>query len=155
MSYIKTTWQTGDTVTAEKLNHAENGIENANQNALPSVSSTDNGDVLTVVEGAWAKAAPSGGGGVFVVHTTFDDSEYSYTTDKTWTEIFTALSSGTPGLLLMSEDPTNMIISVPIIYVQKNTNEFYVDVLNAVNTDGINLRFAAESADGYCVWIDE
>lgn len=30
---------------------------------LPAVTSEDNGDVLTVVEGAWAKAAPSGGGG--------------------------------------------------------------------------------------------
>ena len=28
--------------------------------SLPSVSSTDNGDVLTVVNGAWDKAAPSG-----------------------------------------------------------------------------------------------
>lgn len=28
---------------------------------LPEVTSADNGDVLTVVEGAWAKAAPSGG----------------------------------------------------------------------------------------------
>lgn len=26
MAYEKTNWQTGDTVTAEKLNHAENGI---------------------------------------------------------------------------------------------------------------------------------
>lgn len=30
---------------------------------LPSVTSDDNGDVLTVVEGAWANAAPSGGSG--------------------------------------------------------------------------------------------
>ena len=29
MSYNKTTWQTGDIVTAEKLNNIENGIENA------------------------------------------------------------------------------------------------------------------------------
>lgn len=29
---------------------------------LPSVTSDDNGDVLTVVNGEWAKAAPSGGG---------------------------------------------------------------------------------------------
>lgn len=28
---------------------------------LPTVSATDNGDVLTVVEGAWAKATPSSG----------------------------------------------------------------------------------------------
>lgn len=26
MSYTKTNWQTGDTITAEKLNHAEQGI---------------------------------------------------------------------------------------------------------------------------------
>ena len=28
MSYVKTTWQTGDTITAEKLNNADN-IANA------------------------------------------------------------------------------------------------------------------------------
>lgn len=37
-----------------------------NSGGLPSVTSDDNGDVLTVVEGAWAKAAPSGGGVVFL-----------------------------------------------------------------------------------------
>lgn len=36
-------------------------IENkSGGSSLPSVSSTDNGDVLTVVNGAWDKAAPSG-----------------------------------------------------------------------------------------------
>ena len=29
MSYSPTNWQTGDTVTAEKLNHMETGIDNA------------------------------------------------------------------------------------------------------------------------------
>lgn len=29
MAYVKTTWQTGDVITAEKLNHAEGGIEAA------------------------------------------------------------------------------------------------------------------------------
>lgn len=30
MSYTKTVWETGDTITSEKLNNAENGIEAAN-----------------------------------------------------------------------------------------------------------------------------
>lgn len=31
MSYTPTNWQTGDTITAEKLNNMEGGIENANE----------------------------------------------------------------------------------------------------------------------------
>ena len=34
MSYNKTTWANGDTITAEKLNNIENGIENAGGGAL-------------------------------------------------------------------------------------------------------------------------
>lgn len=30
MAYVKTVWETGDVITAEKLNHAENGIATAN-----------------------------------------------------------------------------------------------------------------------------
>ena len=33
---------------------------------LPAVTSSDNGDVLTVVNGEWDKASPSGGGGVSI-----------------------------------------------------------------------------------------
>ena len=29
MAYEKQTWQNGDTITAEKLNHMEDGIENS------------------------------------------------------------------------------------------------------------------------------
>ena len=46
-------------------------IEEGGGAALPEVSATDNGDVLTVVEGEWAKAAPAGGG--LVVETEFLD----------------------------------------------------------------------------------
>lgn len=52
MAYVKQTWECGDIVTAEKLNHMEDGIDNAQ---LPNVTSDDNGDVLTVVNGEWDK----------------------------------------------------------------------------------------------------
>lgn len=37
MSYTKTNWQTGDVVSAEKLNHAENGIELGCTNGFDAV----------------------------------------------------------------------------------------------------------------------
>ena len=46
-------------------------------NELPIVTAADNGDVLTVVEGAWAKAAPSGGGLTPHIHFSRDGSTYT------------------------------------------------------------------------------
>lgn len=68
MSYTPTQWQTGDTITAEKLNHMEDGIA----------------------------AAASGGGSsnVLIVHGTIDPSgegqEFPMTIDKTADEIVAA-----------------------------------------------------------------
>lgn len=60
MAYTKQTWTTGDTITASKLNHMEDGI------------------------------AEGGGGGALIV------TEVDSTLDKTFAEIYNALSSGTP-----------------------------------------------------------
>lgn len=40
MSYTPTTWQTGDTITAEKLNNMESGIENANNPFVVTLTPT-------------------------------------------------------------------------------------------------------------------
>lgn len=45
MAYVKTTWQTGDVITAEKLNHAEGGIE-AHDPFIVIESDTDTGTAL-------------------------------------------------------------------------------------------------------------
>ena len=45
MSYEKQTWTTGDTITAEKLNHIENGIEN---NGTLVVNAVESGDIITL-----------------------------------------------------------------------------------------------------------
>ena len=66
MSYEKQTWQTGDVITASKMNHMEDGI-----------------------------AGAGGSGGLTVVFTT-EDGGSSYTADKTFQEVYTALTDMTP-----------------------------------------------------------
>ena len=61
---------------------------------LPTVTSDDNGDVLTVVEGAWGKAAPSGGGSGVMVVTISTNDENVGVANKTAGEIWAAMSEG-------------------------------------------------------------
>ena len=76
-------------VAITQLEHTSPAVE------LPKVTSTDNGDVLTVVEGKWAKAVPSGGGGgSFLVTITWDETSSEYVSDKTYAEITAAFESG-------------------------------------------------------------
>lgn len=64
MAYTPTEWQTGDIVTAEKLNKMEGGIENA------------------------------GGGGNLVATVTFNESENYFTLDKSWQDIKAVFDAG-------------------------------------------------------------
>ena len=58
MAYNKTTWAAGDTIDADKLNNIEDGVEAAF--VAPSVSGSDNGKLLGVSGGKWAKiSAPT------------------------------------------------------------------------------------------------
>ena len=72
---------------------------------LPAVTAEDDGDVLTVVSGAWGKAAPSGGGGgsgVLVVTGTWEGE--IETLNKTWQEIHDAVEAGTMVIYQMVYD---------------------------------------------------
>lgn len=59
---------------------------------LPEVTSDDNGDVLTVVEGAWAKAAPSGAE-KFVITYEFGEGN-ALVANKTYAQILAAYTAG-------------------------------------------------------------
>ncbi len=65
--------------------------------ALPAVTSDDNGDVLTVVNGAWDKAAPSGGGGKFLeVVITRDWDNNTYVPDTAFSVVYDAVYNSEP-----------------------------------------------------------
>ena len=74
MSYSKTTWKTGDTITAQLLNHAEDGIA-ANDAAIASA--------LTALQ----------------VKITYADN--AFTADKTYSEMLTAFNAGIPVMLIV------------------------------------------------------
>lgn len=59
MEYEKQTWVTGNRITAEKLNHMEDGIESANSGSTPFVirSSTKYENALTVQRGSFNELA--------------------------------------------------------------------------------------------------
>lgn len=114
---------------------------------LPAVSAADNGDVLTVVNGAWDKAAPGGGGGVLVVRGNPDNLT---TLDKTYNEIFTALSAGTPVMYHESgEDYTQMMW---VVYVGEDDGTYSVYIWDTYNSTAI--QYIAASADGYPEYIE-
>jgi hypothetical protein len=50
------------TAISDMVDLIEDVAESGGGSSLPEVTADDNGDVLTVVSGEWAKAAPSGGG---------------------------------------------------------------------------------------------
>ena len=61
---------------------------------LPDVTAEDNDKVLTVVEGAWDKAVPSGGGGDVEVVTFTVGQDMSITSDKTHAEVEQMVADG-------------------------------------------------------------
>lgn len=70
MSYTKQTWQTGDTITAEKLNHIEDGVDDlsrqlSDKQDAPSTAGTA-GQVLGLdsnLNPVWMDQTGGGGGG--------------------------------------------------------------------------------------------
>lgn len=71
--YVPTTWECGDVVTAERLNHMEEGIEAAN-------ACCEGGSVLVVRATSF----------------TIDGSTKAVETDTTWQEVADAIAEGTP-----------------------------------------------------------
>lgn len=70
MSYVKNNWKNGDVISADKLNHMEDGISS--------------GGGAMIVGGTWGEIKEEDWG-----------YKVEFTADKTWEEISQALQSGT------------------------------------------------------------
>jgi len=107
---------------------------------LPAVTAADNGDVLTVVNGAWDKAAPSGGG-VLAVH------DVDGTLDKTWQEIADAVA--TTGAAIVYGTGEHVVGAATVISCIENllSGTFFVNIVNGVT--GNSVTYEASTATGY------
>lgn len=116
------------------------GMLNNSGGNLPAITSDDNGDVLTVVDGKWAKAAPSGGGGILVA------TDTNGTLDKTWQEIRDA------DYAIVVQDFENSgevyHLTAPLFQTIIIDDEDYVI---SVYVGGDTVYYSTDSADGYPV----
>lgn len=95
------------------------------ESSLPTVTTDDNGDVLTVIDGTWAKAAPSGGVNILHVNNVYDISgEFSYL-DKTAGEIREAF----PWVIVHDE------------YEDDGDMYIYEQVITGISQDGEGYHF--------------
>lgn len=105
---------------------------------LPAVSSTDNGDVLTVVSGEWAKAEPSGGSSKKYINLNYSEGTGGIPSRKEWT--------------ILDSDINEMIDEV----VERGAYEELVVVINGLESGKFNVRhyfssiFVAEDHNDLC-----
>lgn len=106
---------------------------------LPAVSSTDNGDVLTVVEGVWAKAAPA----EELPAVTSDDAGDVLTVDNTGAWVNAAPSGGAP---MIATDTAQEVQDETIYALDKTAGEIW----EAANTRLVVINYQTD--DGREIW---
>ena len=118
-------------------------------NELPSVSASDNGDVLTVVEGAWAKASPT----TLVIPVEYNNETDYLTSSKTFKEIQDAISAECVCYFCEhNQDQTQHTETLYLILAANYVNnEYIVETLtvNVLTHTPLVLTFIADNENGY------
>ena len=127
MTYEPTIWECGDVVTAERLNHMEEGIEAAN-----ACCEGGGGSEPLVVGMTIEEDTPSAG-------------QITYTLDKTWQEIDDAF----PNVYLLTEEDNSIIDKKSITETHADSSE----PLYAVEVSGSARSYETDSPSGYPSFI--
>ena len=111
---------------------------------LPAVTGSDNGDVLTVVEGAWAKASLPASP---ITYVSVDWVEDTGTMSKTWQEIYNDISAGK---IVCSIDAGESGATIYLVSSCINNNGSYeVTLLNFGIIPFELYVYTTDSANGY------
>lgn len=91
------------------------GVWNMIGTGLPEVTTEDDGDVLTVVDGQWAKAAPSGGSTIRIITTTNSGNTITFD-NETQASIYNAVASGEI-IIIKAYAPTSTSSNATGLYI--------------------------------------
>ena len=122
MNYEKQTWERGETISADKLNHMEEGIANA------------------------------GGGGTLVVGFDRLEGDFPNVYevyDKTWSEVSSALENNIR-VVVRPEDPRGITNVFPVVTARLFEGAYSIGFLKPISETsiGVTILYAC-SADGY------
>lgn len=131
----------------------ENAGSGGGGSSLPEVTSDDNGDVLTVVEGAWAKAAPSGVGFDAVIRGEREDGGQTYTysvVSGTYQAVKAKLSNSIPTIItdIYSEDTSEGI-------TYSGFSNVWVSTAQLVQWEGGEFLSIAHDNSDYLYWLPD
>lgn len=125
MSYEKTTWETGDTITAEKLNKLENGVAEAGES-----------------------------GGVLVTFTVTMQDMYtvgSVVADKTYLQVIEAINKGSVVMAKVTGLPARDIL---IAFSRTGSNSIEFMGCGVVNNTMLSVYYASLFGDNTATYVN-
>ena len=112
MAYVKTNWQTGDVITAAKLNNMETGIYDATEAAadafVADIDDPQNGDVIKYdsTAGKWVNGEGGGNSGNIIPIVSAADYSSTFTCNYTFAQLLELFDANRISMIKVIVDTT-------------------------------------------------